>query len=210
MQKPLVILGAGKVGLALATAFIAKGQTVLFGVRDLAKYRDAVTALGASANITTTNEAIDAGDIVILSVPYATAVSLASSRADWGGRIVVDATNPLAPGLAGLTVGTTTSAAEIIAAAAKGGRVVKAFNSTGFDNMADSHYPGGKILMPICGDDADARAQVVALAALIGFDALDCGELIAARYIEPFAMTWIHMAVKVGLGRNFAFARLAR
>ena len=64
--------------------------------------------------------------------------------------------------------------------------------------------------MPVCGDDAEARAQVIALASLIGFDAVDCGELKAARYLEPFAMTWIHMAIKLGHGRRFAFARLQR
>lgn len=55
-----------------------------------------------------------------------------------------------------------------------------------------------------------APARVVALATLIGFDAVDCGGLQAARYLEPFAMTWIHMAIKLGHGRSFAFARLRR
>jgi len=76
--------------------------------------------------------------------------------------------------------------------------------------MADSHYPGGAVFMPVCGDDAEARNRVVTLAALIGFDAVDCGDLSAARYLEPFAMTWIHMAIRLGHGRNFAFARLRR
>jgi len=86
----------------------------------------------------------------------------------------------------------------------------KAFNTTGAENMTDSRYPGGAVFMPVCGDDAEARAQVIALATLIGFDAVDCGDLTAARYLEPFAMTWIHMAIKLGHGRRFAFARLQR
>ena len=109
-----------------------------------------------------------------------------------------------------MTVGTTTSGAEEIAKAAKGARVVKAFNTTGAENMEDAHYPGGSVFMPVCGDDADARARVVALATLIGFDAVDCGDLKTARYLEPFAMTWIHMAIKLGHGRRFAFGRLKR
>jgi predicted dinucleotide-binding enzyme len=44
----------------------------------------------------------------------------------------------------------------------------------------------------------------------IGFDAVDCGDLESARYLEPFAMTWIHMAIKLGQGRSFAFGRLQR
>jgi hypothetical protein len=204
------ILGAGNVGMALAKAFIAKGEAVMFGVPDPAKYRDAVGSLGPQASLASTREAIAAGDVVILAVPYGAAESIARSVPDWQGKILVDATNPLAPGLAGLSVGTTSSGAEEIARTARGARVVKAFNTTGAENMADSRYPGGAPLMPVCGDDADARSRVGALATLIGFDAVDCGALQAARYLEPFAMTWIHMAIKLGYGRSFAFARLKR
>jgi hypothetical protein len=146
----------------------------------------------------------------VLAVPADAAAGVARSRPDWQGKILVDATNPLAPGLAGLTVGTTSSGAEELAKLAHRARVVKAFNTTGADNMADSSYPGGRPWMPVCGDDAEARRTVLALAAAIGFDAVDLGPLSAARYLEPFAMTWIHMAVKLGQGRNFAFSVLRR
>ena len=204
------IIGAGNVGLALGKAFTSRGEPVVFGVSDPAKYAHAVAGLGALAMIGSVENALDASGLVILAVPYSAAVTLVQTRADWKGTILVDATNPLAAGLAGLSVGTTTSGAETIAHAAKGARVVKAFNTTGAENMEDTHYAKGTPFMPICGDDAEARAKVVALAALIGFDAVDCGDLSAARYLEPFAMTWIHMAIKLGLGRRFAFARLQR
>ena len=209
-RKAIGILGAGNVGTALARALIARGESVLIGVPSPDKYRDAVANLGPGAAIGTTDAAIEGSDLVILATPYAAALSVARSRPEWGNRILVDATNPLAPGLAGLSVGTTTSGAEEIARAARGARVVKAFNTTGAENMADSHYPGGAVFMPVCGDDAEARNRVVTLATLIGFDAVDCGDLSAARYLEPFAMTWIHMAIRLGHGRNFAFARLRR
>ena len=209
-RRPIAILGAGNVGIALARAWIAKGESIVFGVPSPDKYRDAVAALGPSATIGSTSSAIDGAEIVVLATPYSAALDIARSVADWGNRILVDATNPLAPGLTGLSVGTTTSGAEQIAAAAHSARVVKAFNTTGAENMADSRYPGGAAFMPVCGDDAEARGRVIALAALIGFDAVDCGDLKSARYLEPFAMTWIHMAIKLGQGRNFAFARLKR
>jgi predicted dinucleotide-binding enzyme len=209
-RKAIGILGAGNVGTALAHALIAKGESVLLGVPSPDKYRDAVTGLGPGAGIGTTEAAIEASDLVILATPYAAALSIAQSRPDWVNRILVDATNPLAAGLAGLSVGTTTSGAEEIAKAARGARVVKAFNTTGAENMADSHYAGGVVFMPVCGDDAEARNRVITLATLIGFDAVDLGDLKAARYLEPFAMTWIHMAIRLGHGRNFAFARLRR
>ena len=204
------ILGAGNVGMALARALLRAGQPVTLGAPDPARYAEAVAALGAQATLTTGDEAVERGELVILAVPYAAALAIAEARDDWQGRVVVDATNPLAPGLAGLVVGTTTSGAEQIAERARGARVVKAFNTTGAENMADSRYAQGQPMMPVAGDDAAAREQVLALATLIGFDALDMGPLSAARYLEPLAMVWIHLAFKQGQGRRFAFARWRR
>lgn len=204
------IIGAGNVGMALGKAFSQRGETVVYGVPEPAKYADAVAALGDSARVTTPAEAIAASDTVILAVPHAALSAIAQSVPDWQGKVLIDATNPLAPGLSGLSVGTTTSGAEELAKLARGARVVKAFNTTGAENLADSRYPQGAPMMPVCGDDAEARQRAMALATLIGFDAVDMGPLMSARYLEPFAMTWIHLAIKQGLGRRFAFAMLRR
>jgi 8-hydroxy-5-deazaflavin:NADPH oxidoreductase len=204
------IIGAGNVGLALAGNLIGKGESVFFGVPEPARYAAAVAALGRNAQVGTVAQSVAASDLVILAVPYGAARQVAESIADWNGRILVDATNPLAPALAGLALGTTTSGAEQVAGWARGARVVKAFNTTGAENMADPRYPGGAVFMPVAGDDADARSRVVALATRLGFDAVDVGPLAAARYLEPFAMTWIHLAIKRGMGRDFAFIRQQR
>ncbi len=204
------IIGAGNVGIALGSAFVTCGEVVTFGVTNHEKYREAVAALGHAVSLATIDAAIAANDIVILAVPYDALPGLAQRVADWQGKILVDATNPLAPGLNGLALGTTTSGAEELARLAKGARVVKAFNTTGAENLGDSAYAGGKAFMPVCGDDADARRRVIALAEGLGFDAIDFGALNAARYLEPFAMAWIHLAFKQGFGRNFAFSVLRR
>ncbi|MCM5571886.1 NADPH-dependent F420 reductase [Burkholderiaceae bacterium FT117] len=204
------IIGAGSVGMALGSAFTRRGESVVFGVPDPDKYRRTVESLGDKARVGTTADAIVASEVVILAVPHGALPAIAQSVPDWQGKILVDATNPLAPGLSGLSVGTTTSGAEELARLARGARVVKAFNTTGAENMADSRYPGGAPFMPVCADDAEARQRVMALATLIGFDAVDMGPLAAARYLEPFAMTWIHLAIRQGYGRNFAFAVLRR
>jgi len=62
--------------------------------------------------------------------------------------------------------------------------------------------------MPVAGDDAEARAKVVALATLLGFDAVDLGPLSRARYREPWAMVWIQMAKRPEHGRRFGFVRI--
>jgi hypothetical protein len=204
----IAILGAGNVGAALARNLVALGETVRFGVPEPDKYRDLAASLGAQVG--SVAEAIDGAGIAILAVPYSAALAIAEQVADWNGRILIDATNPLAPGLAGLSLGTTTSAAEQIAARAGNARVVKCFNVTGAENMADPRALDAEVFMPVATDDADARTRVLALATRMGFDAVDAGPLKAARYLEPFAMTWIHLAFAAGHGRAWAFSRTKR
>lgn len=204
------IIGAGNVGMALARAFTRRGESVVLGVPEPSKYAGEVAQLGPRARVTTLPESVVAGDVVILAVPYSALPAIAQSVVDWQGKVLVDATNPIAPGLSGLLVGTMTSGAEELAKRAHGARVVKAFNTTGAENMGNAAYPGGSPVMPVCGDDARARQRVMALATLIGFEAVDMGPLAAARYLEPFAMTWIHLAIKQGHGRKFAFGVLRR
>ena len=93
---------------------------------------------------------------------------------------------------------------------AQGARVVKAFNTTGANNMADSRYPGGKLMMPVAGDDAAAKQTVMTLAAELGFAPVDVGPLAMSRHLEPMAMCWIKLAYAQGTGREFGFAILKR
>lgn len=199
------VLGAGQVGQALAAALVPRGQPVRFGVPEPAKYRHLEATPGVAVG--TVDEAVAAADLVVLATPYGAALQVARAVPQWGGRVLVDATNPIAPGLAGLLVGTTSSGAEEIAKAAPTARVVKAFNTTGFENLRDPRYPGGDLFMPVAGDDAAARQRVIALALLMGFDAVDLGPLQAARYLEPMAMVWIELALRRGQGRRFGFVR---
>jgi 8-hydroxy-5-deazaflavin:NADPH oxidoreductase len=39
----------------------------------------------------------------------------------------------------------------------------------------------------------------------IGFEALYIGDITLSRLLEPFGMTWIHSAIKMGMGRDWAF-----
>jgi len=204
----IAIIGADNVGKALAKAFTERGETVVFGVKEPIKYQSVAEEIGVPA--VTVTQAVEQAQIVVLAVPYAASESIARSIPDWQGKILVDATNPLAPNLTGLSVGTQDSGSERIARHANNARVVKAFNTTGAENMMNSHYPSGQVFMPVCGDDASARQQVMALATLLGFDAVDMGSLQSARYLEPLAMTWIHLAILQGFGRNFAFGLLRR
>ena len=201
----IAILGAGRVGGTLGTGWANAGHDVVFGVRtpDDAKHE---LLAGPTASIA---DAVQSADVVVLATPWGAAQSVLETAGDFGGKPLIDATNPIGPGLA-LTHGHDDSGAEQISRWATNARVVKGFNTTGFENMGAPRYPGGASVMFVCCDDEADRTTALGLATDLGFDAIDLGPLKHARELEPFALIWIRMAMQLGHGRDFAFARLHR
>ena len=72
----------------------------------------------------------------------------------------MDATKPIAPGLK-LAVSGDSSGAEQVASWAAGAKVVKAFNTTGAENMINPIYHGEATTLFICGDEAQAKAEMM-------------------------------------------------
>ena len=124
--------------------------------------------------------------------------------------IVLDATNPLAKDLSGLTVGFDDSGAEQVSRWALGARVAKVLNMTGAGNMDDPNYSGQAASMFVCGDDDKAKSVASQLASDLGFDVVDAGPLISARLLEPMALLWIKLAFQLGNGPDVAFGLLRR
>jgi hypothetical protein len=199
----LGIIGAGHVGGTLGRRFRAIGHMVSFGARDPAKTR---AELGDPALSVGTIAELRGCEAVILATPWAGTVAAAQVLAPRPGQIIIDATNPIAGRLEGLSPAATDSGAELVQRAIPQARVVKAFNTCGFEVMADPVFANGRACMPVCGDDQASRQTVLDLASAIGFTALDLGPLRQARYLEPMAMVWITRAIVLGAGRRWAFS----
>ena len=205
------VIGAGNDGGTLGRRWAQAGHTVIFGVRKPTDdtVRTLLAAAGAGVRAGRVEEAAAASTVVVLTVPWEAAHDTVCRAGDLTGKVLMDATNPVATNPAGLQrgllVGYTTSAAEQVAAWAPGARVVKAFNTTGFGNMHDPRYGAQAATMFLCGDDAEAKAIVTQLGEDLGFEMLDAGSLRIARLLEPLAMLWIHLAVFQGLGSEIAF-----
>jgi NADPH-dependent F420 reductase len=212
----IAIIGAGNVGGTLGKRWAKAGHEVAFGVRDPAEAKVAalVRESGPSARAASVPEAVREAAVVVLTVPWDSVRDALTAAGDLRGRILIDATNPvpLTPeGLRqGLVIGHTTSAGEQVAQWAAGARVVKAFNTTGFQNMADPRYGSQGLSMLLCGDDAEARKVVADLARQLGFEPVEVGPLRSARYLEAVAMLWIDMAILQGFGTNFGFQLVRR
>ncbi|MGE0315989.1 MAG: NADPH-dependent F420 reductase [Lautropia sp.] len=206
----ITIIGAGVVGATLGRCWAARGHRVTYAARDTGseKVRKALdTSPGARA--LPIAAAIGESDAVVLATPWSGTKAAIDAAGDFGGRPLLDATNPLTPSF-GLALGFDASGGEQVQAWAPSAKVVKIFNSTGWENMADPVYPGGRAAMVYCGDDAPAKALAAALASDLGFEPLDLGPLDAARLLEPYAMVWIRLAIVQKLGRDVAFGLMRR
>ena len=205
------IIGAGSVGGALGTGWAQKGHSVLFGVRDASSLslHKLLERAGASARAGSVEDA-GACDVVVLATPWDATASAIRRAGALTGKVLLDCTNPLLPDLSGLILGNTTSGGEKVAEWAPRARVVKIFNTTGFGNMANPVYGGEPASMLYCGDDAEAKKIAAQLAGDLGFDPIDAGPLTQSRLLESYALLWITLAIKQGLGMNIAFKLMRR
>jgi 8-hydroxy-5-deazaflavin:NADPH oxidoreductase len=166
------IIGAGRLGQAMArTARRAGRDVVIANSRGPDSLTEVISALGEGVTPGTAGEAASAG-IVVIAVPW-DHVPEAVQGLDWNSQIVIDATNDWA---ADDLQGRTSS--ELVADLVAGARLVKAANTLGAEVLgSDPHEAGGRRVIFVSGDDADAKAEVVALFGDAGFAAIDLGDL---------------------------------
>lgn len=217
----IAIIGAGHVGGTLgrrwATMPGAK-HTVTFGLREGddpdQQLGEFIETSGGAARAAPVPDAARDAEVVVFATPWKATRDAVASAGSLSGKIVIDCTNPFTVGLTDLDVPDAKSGAEEVAGWAPGARVVKAFNSMGFNIMANPVFPEGPATMFYCGDDASAKRVVHGLAQELGFDAIDAGPLHRARVLEGMALLWVSLAMGgvsggAELGRDIAF-RLAR
>ena len=172
MTDTVGIIGAGRLGQAMArTALRAGRRVVIANSRGPGSLASVVSALGDGVSAGTRDEAALAG-IVVLAVPW-DHVPEAVQGLPLKSQVLIDATNDWgADDLQGRT------SSELVADLVPGARLVKAGNTLGADVLgSDPHEAGGDRVMFVSGDDADAKAHVVALFQDAGFAAIDLGDL---------------------------------
>ncbi|OHT19981.1 NADPH-dependent F420 reductase [Edaphosphingomonas haloaromaticamans] len=166
-----VLGGTGKEGSGLAARWAAAGYEVVIGGRDAGKAEAAAAELAAAipgANVRGADNAAAAaaGEIVVLTVPYAAQQATALAVKDaLAGKILVDVTVPLVPPKVNrvqLPEGGS-AAMALQAALGEGVRVVSAFQNISAHHLHDlDHELDCDVL--VAGDDIAAREAVIALA----------------------------------------------
>ncbi|GAA5181312.1 hypothetical protein GCM10025771_27970 [Niveibacterium umoris] len=156
--------------------------------------------------------AVSAAEVVFLAAPFqANEAALAAVAPALAGKVLVDCTNPVGPGLRhGL--GSERSGSEMIQAQVPGAHVVKAFTIYGFENFENNAYPAYNVkpMMMYCGADAGAKRIVGDLIAALGWDPLDVGGLEQALHLEHMTLLWVRMVRVEGHSPNMVWAHLKR
>lgn len=213
MRPTISIIGTGKVGGSLARAFIDAGYPVVLGSRDPStdRVKELLEDLGEQATAASLLEAAATGEVIILAVPWG-AVPSALAAADEGiaGKVLIDATNPIAWEDDGAYHVARPSGAEVVQELVPAARVVKAFNTLGYEQINDPMFGDHQADLVIVGDDDEAKRVVDEIATTLGMRPLDAGPLRNAAITERLAMLWLALSEHSGMGRDITFKILER
>jgi len=192
------VIGSGTAGRALATAFLSEGHSVMLGTRDPLKEEvQKWVKENAGGKAGTFEETAAFGELLVLVTRgdiASKALEMAGTR-NLSGKIIIDATNPIAkePPVNGVLVYFSSinhSLMEDLQSAFGEAKFVKAFNSVGNNLMYKPQVKGGKPSMFICGNDEGAKKKVTEILTSFGWETEDMGKDEAARAIEPLCMLW--------------------
>nr|WP_233560246.1 NAD(P)-binding domain-containing protein [Oleomonas cavernae] len=134
-----------------------------------------------------TREAAAGADIVLVAVNWGKLPAALAGLPAWGGRIVIDANNPIEAPLFKPVDLNGRASSEVFADLVPGARVVKAFNHLQPHLVAgDPQAEGGRRVLFYAGDDARAKAEVGALIERLGFAGIDLGILAVGARLAQF------------------------
>jgi predicted dinucleotide-binding enzyme len=172
------IIGAGAIGSAVAHALARKNiAATLANSRGPDSLAPLVRELGGSITAGTREEAARA-DVVVVAVNWSKLPAALAGLADWKGRIVIDANNPIEPPLFKPADLHGRMSSSVFADMVPGARVVKAFNHLPAQLLSeDPSSQGGRRVLFYSGDAAAAKATIGTLIDKLGFFGADLGSL---------------------------------
>ena len=187
-QTIAILGGTGDLGTGLARRWSQAGYPVIIGSRTLGKAVDAAEQLSAIAKARgsdaisvaamTNEDAANAADIVVMTVPFSHQLStLESVKGALSGKVLVDVTVPLVPPKVARVQLPEEGSAAVRAQDFLGDdvQVVSAFQ-----NVAAHHLKEGSELpcdVLVCGNKKEARQQVVELVEAAGMRGIHAGSI---------------------------------
>ncbi len=189
MQVTLGILGAGRVGSAIARTALSAGFDVAIAASGPASEIELIAELVTpGARAMNAAEAAEFADVVVVAVPLHKFRSVDPEVLR--GKVVIDTMNYWEPidghieefASAGL------GSSAVIHDHFAGARLVKTLNHIGYHDLEldarDAGHPERRAL-GIAGDDAEAVALVAQVIDRFGFDPVSTGPLASGTLLEP-------------------------
>lgn len=203
----IAIIGSGNVGGALAQGLIKAKYNVQIGARlplsDKSKKLATIIGQDRFASI---RDSVEQSQVVIITTPPEQVLTIIAGLDNLEGKTIIDATNSFRT-----KPDPYPTAFHAIKALTNAERVVKCFNTTGFENMLNPKYNGVGIDMFVAGDDKDSKHLVSILSKDIGFgECYDFGGDDKVVLLEQFALGWVNLAIMQGHGRNLAIKVIKR
>jgi hypothetical protein len=179
------LIGSGHIGQAIAKQAIAHGYSVvLSNSRGAETLADLVAELGPQSRAASSVEAAEAGDIVVVTIPFKNYAKVPVDAL--AGKIVIDTNNYYHERdghFENIDRGEVT-VSGVLAEHLSASRIVKAFNNIQAAAINDDATASGtpnRRALPIAGDDAAAKKVVFDLIDEFGFDVVDAGPLTEGR-----------------------------
>jgi 8-hydroxy-5-deazaflavin:NADPH oxidoreductase len=199
-DKPTIAIigGTGDLGSGLARLLAHAGYVIVIGSREHGKAEQSAATLtsqiGGEIRGGSNRDAAASGDIVLLCVPYLNHDALlAEIKPVMNGKIFVDAVVPLAPPKVSVVQLPAAGSPALVAQRVLGPQVRVA---AAFHNIAAKKLHSGEKVdcdVLVFSDDADTRAQVIALADIVATRGVDGGVL--ANAVAAEALTSVLIAI---------------
>lgn len=188
-SKTLAILGAGKLGIVLTQLALKAGYSVyIAGSGDPAKIALSIQIITPGAVATTSEQAIEQSDIIILALPLGKYQTIPADKLQ--NKLVIDAMNYWweVDGKESEFANPATSSSEIVQKYLGDAIVVKALSHMGYHHLLDESRakgePGRKAIA-VAGDHDSTNQSVASLVDDLGFDPVIIGPLTKGKVLEP-------------------------
>jgi len=200
----LTIIGTGNMARGIATRALAGGHGVTLLGTETQKAQALAGELSGDVGAGAVGDPL-AGDVVVLAIPYPAVDDVLRRYGNQlDGKVVVDITNPVDFSTFQPLSVEAGSAAQEIAAARPGAKVVKAFNTTFAGTLVEGEVASQPLDVLLAADDAEGKRTVAQLVESSGLRAVDTGPLARAHELE--AVGYLHMALQEPLGTGFGSA----